>query len=414
MPYFLIYSLLNLTIAFLDKMIQKKFRLLAFLLFLTQPFFSQNIQLSVYSEISIITSGPGDNLYEKFGHTAIRVKDPVLNLDVLYNYGIFDFNDPSFYTNFIKGYMNYKLARYPFHYALKSANQDERWVKQQVLNLTSKEKNEFFYFLENNAKPKNAGYLYDPFFDNCATRPRDIVVDVLKGNFMLKEDYISTPKSLRTLMNEKIHTNTWGSFGINVALGSKLDQIATPQEYLYLPEYLFSALETSKIKRNNTEVNAVIKTSTLLDFKPKLSKADFPSPFLVFTILLILVLILTYNDYKKGKKNSVLDFFIFFSTGLIGLLILFLWFFTNHSTAPNNFNFLWGFAPNLVVAFFIVKNKASKWIKYYITLLLVFLIIIPFIHILGIQKFTFPIIPLVLLFFVRYLFLYMDLKNKRV
>ncbi|WP_408038102.1 lipoprotein N-acyltransferase Lnb domain-containing protein [Tenacibaculum amylolyticum] len=393
---------------------QKKLRLLAFLLFLTQPFFSQNIQLSVYSEISIITSGPGDNLYERFGHTAIRVKDPVLNLDVLYNYGIFDFNDPNFYTNFIKGYMNYKLARYPFHYALKSANQDERWVKQQVLNLTPKEKNEFFYFLENNAKPKNAGYLYDPFFDNCATRPRDIIVEVLKGRFILKEDFISKPKSLRTLMNEKIHTNSWGSFGINIALGNRLDKIATAQEYLYLPEYLFSALETSKIKRNNTEVNAISKTSILLDFKPKLSKADSLSPFLVFTILLIIVLIITYSNYKKGKRSRILDFFILFSTGLLGILILFLWFFTNHSTAPKNFNFLWGFAPNLIIAFLIVRNKVGKWIKYYIGLLLLFLILIPFIHVLGVQKFTFPIIPLVLLLLVRYLFLYTSFKKEGI
>ncbi len=374
--------------------------------------YSQNVQLSAYSEISIITSGPGNNLYEKFGHTAIRVKDPVLNIDLLYNYGIFDFNDPNFYMNFVKGFMNYKLAKYPFHYALKDANNDQRWVKQQLLNLSDKEKNEFFYFLENNAKPSNANYLYDPFFDNCSTRPKDIIQKIFGKNLIINENAIKTTKSLRTLMNEKIHSNTWGSFGINIALGSRLDKTASVNEHAYLPEFLFKILKNSKIKREQNEVNLIKRTINLLDYKTKIAKADTFNPLTVFTILLLISLFITYKDYKNKRRSKILDFVIFVSTGLVGLLIVFLWFFTNHSTAPNNFNFLWALAPNFFIAFIILKKQLKSWFKNYILVLLILISLIPIVSIIGIQKFTYPLIPIFILLFTRYLFLFNHIQKK--
>ncbi|AUC14841.1 hypothetical protein BTO06_06665 [Tenacibaculum sp. SZ-18] len=392
-------------------MFKKHFLLL---LFITQFSYSQKVQLSVYSEISIITSGPGDNLYEKFGHTAIRVKDPLLNLDLLYNYGIFDFSDPNFYTNFVRGFMKYKLARYPFHYALKSAKEDKRWVKQQVLNLNQQEKTEFFYFLENNAKPENANYFYDPFFDNCATRPRDLVKSILKNKLLLNEDFARNPKTIRILMNKKIHPNSWGSFGINIALGNKLDKIATPEEYLYLPEYLYLAYKNSKIKSAKGEEKLITKETTLIEFENKEVLSDSFSPFLVFSILFILVAIITYLDYKKQRQSKFLDFLLLFSSGLVGILIVFLWFFTNHSTAPNNFNFLWGFAPNLIVSFLFLKRKKPNWIHRYFSFITILLLFIPIIHFTKIQQFTYPIIPLTGLLFIRYIFLYTLTQNKKL
>lgn len=389
----------------------KKLLSFSFLIYFFSSY-SQIVELSAYAEISIITSGPGDHLYEKFGHTAVRVKDPMLNLDLLYNYGIFDFNDPNFYSNFVKGFMKYKLARYPFHHALKSAQQDERWVKQQVLNLTQDQKNAYFKFLENNALPKNANYFYDPFFDNCATRPKDILKDILKDKLTFDTSTLQESKSLRDLMNEKINPNTWGSFGINIALGSKLDKIATVEEYMYLPEYLFSILEKSKVNKNNSEVNVVRNTKTLIDYNTKLAKADTISPFLIFSILFIIISLVTFFDYKKGKRTKIVDFSLFFSTGITGILIVYLWFFTNHSTAPNNFNFLWAFAPNFIFSFLLLKNEIKSWYKKYFLALVVLISFIPILALIGIQKFTYPLYPLVLLLIVRYVFLIRYQKNK--
>ena len=367
--------------------------------------------LSEFSHISIITSGPGEVLYEKFGHTAIRVKDPAAQLDLIYNYGIFDFDNPTFYVDFTKGYMKYKLVKYPFYLALKSNQQDKRWVKEQILNLTQSQKNNFFHILETNALPKNAGYLYDPYFDNCATKPRDIIKKVLGADLIFKNDFVSENLSLRQLMSKEIHPNTWGSLGINVALGSRLDKIATANEYLYLPDYVFEALNDSKVFKEGKEENLVSKTTILLDFKEKELKSDAISPFLIILLLSLIGLFITYKDYKNKKRTRWLDFTLFFLTGIIGLLIVYLWFFTNHTTAPNNFNFLWAFLPNLLIAFFLLKKNTPKWIAKYCLVLLAFLAIATIIWITATQLFSITLIPLLTLLGVRYWFLQKTLNR---
>lgn len=392
----------------------KRNSIIFFLLFCITTIFSQvssTVSLSKFSKVSIITSGPGEFLYEKFGHTAIRIKDPVLQIDLIYNYGIFDFENPNFYGDFTKGYMKYKLARYPFHYALKSNQENKRWVKEQVLNLNKEQKNKFFEILEINVLPKNAGYLYDPYFDNCATKARDIIKRVLGDNFIFKDDFISESLSIRQLMNKEINPNTWGSLGINVALGSRLDKIATANEYLYLPDYVLESLNYCKILKNGQENNLVLKTNVLLDFKEKEPKSDSISPFLVILLFSLVGLFITYKDYKNNKRSRWLDFILFFLTGAIGFLITYLWFFTNHSTAPNNFNFLWGFIPNLIISFLLLKKKSPKWITKYCTFLLSFLAIMAVIWITGVQLFSFTLIPLLTLLVTRYLFLQKTLNS---
>ncbi|WP_299001893.1 DUF4105 domain-containing protein [uncultured Tenacibaculum sp.] len=395
-------------------MMIKKFAFILLTLLSITVGISQNtntLTLSKFSQISVVTSGPGEALYEKFGHTAVRVKDPVLQIDLIYNYGIFDFEDPNFYINFTKGFMKYKLARYPFYLSLKSAQQDGRWVKEQVLNLTQLQKNEFFKFLENNALPENASYFYDPFFDNCATRPRDIIQKVVGDSLLFKDDFVTKKQSLRQLMNKEINPNTWGSLGINIALGSKLDKTATPSEYLYLPDYVFEALKASKIIKGNKEEDLVQKTNVLLDFEEKKSKSDAFSPFLAILLFSLLGLFITYKDIKNSKRSKWLDFTLFFTTGILGLLIVFLWFFTNHSTAPNNFNFLWAFAPNIIVAFFLLKKEPPMWIRKYCLVLLVFLLLIPIVWLTKIQLYTYPMIPLFILLGIRYWYLQKTLKR---
>lgn len=156
---------------------KKYFLLLCFLSFLNVS--NAQINLSVYSEVSIVTADAGSELFEAFGHAAIRIKDPVLQLDVIYNYGMFDFNAPNFYTNFVKGKLNYQLGRQRFNQFINSYNYQKRNVQQQVLNLSQQEKQAFFLYLENNAAPKNRDYWYDPYYNNCATKLRDITTTIL-------------------------------------------------------------------------------------------------------------------------------------------------------------------------------------------------------------------------------------------
>jgi len=362
-------------------------------------------QLSAYSEVSIVTAGPGTELFEAFGHSAIRIKDPVFKIDVIYNYGMFDFKAPNFYGNFVKGDMIYSLARYDFKYFLSSNKRDKRWVKQQVLNLTQTERQAYFVYLEQNALAKNASYLYDPYYDNCATKLRDITIAILGDKIRFNDSHLEKGLSLRQLMDREIPWNTWGSFGINLALGSKLDRIATSAQYMYLPDYVFYGFENATILENNKSNNFIKRKETLLDFKELKQEVNLFNPFLIFSIISLIGLFITYKDYINYKRTRWLDFILFFITGFIGMLIIFLWFFTNHSTTPNNFNFLWAFGPNLIIAFYLLKESQHKWIQKYMYMLILLLLVIPFIWLTKIQQLPLSIIPILVVLMARYLFL---------
>jgi hypothetical protein len=364
------------------------------------------VNLSVYSEISIVTAGPGKELYEKFGHTALRIKDPVLNLDLIYNYGVFDFNAPNFYANFAEGKMYYLLARYDFKYFLASYKKDKRWLKQQVLNLNQAEKQQFFNYLENNARPENATYLYDPFFDNCATKIRDISKVILKDVVTLTSNRIENNKTLRTLMNQEINWNTWGNFGINLIAGTILDVKRNQLEYTYLPDYIFKTFNNGKIKREFQIMNLVKREDVLLDFDESSNTTTLLSPLYILILLLLIVVFVTLKDVKNNRRTKSLDFTLLFITGLVGLILAYLWLFSSHSTAPKNYNLMWAFLPNLFVAFFMLKTSPKKWLHKYVVVLLICLSIIPVLWFSDIQIFPIAAIPLLLLLFTRYLFLY--------
>lgn len=388
-----------------------KFITFFLILFVIQITFSQYKKLSDKAEVSIITAGPGKELYEGFGHSTIRVKD--IDFDTAYNYGIFDFNAPNFYLNFTKGKLLYKLESYPFHYFVRGYQRDKRWIKEQVLNLNQSEKQQFFEYLENNAKPKNATYLYDPFFNNCATILREITEKILKDKVTFNDNYILKKKSFRQLMNIEIPWNTWGSFGINLALGSKLDHIATAKQYMYLPDYVYSGFKNADVTRGAKTESLIKKDRFILNYEELTIKPSFFNPFLVFTFILLIGLYITYRDVKRKQRTKWFDFLLLLSTGIIGVLIVFLWFFTDHSTTPTNFNFLWAFAPNIVVAFYVFKDTPMLWIKFYVKALLILLVIIPIIWIGKVQLLPLAILPFLLLLFIRLYFIKSLLSFKK-
>ena len=384
---------------------KKKYFLILFILSIYSPLKAQ-VQLSAYAEVSIVTAGPGEELYEAFGHSAIRIKDPVLNLDLIYNYGMFDFNQPNFLLNFAKGNMIYSLARYDFKYFLASYRRDKRWVKQQVLNLTQQEKQAYFIFLERNASPANRNYLYDPYFDNCATKLRDIAKSILGSKLVFNDTNLEKELTFRELTNHEITWNAWGTFGLNLIAGTKLDQKATSEEYMYLPDYVYSSFKNATVYIKNQPKELVKREDVLIRVKEKQSKTSLFSPFLIFSILAFLGIYITYKDFKKNKRTKWLDFILFLTTGFIGCVLVFLWFFSTHSTAPNNFNLLWAFTPNLIIAFLLLNEKQQKgWIQKYLFLLLIFMLLIPVLWITKIQVFPIAVIPLLILLIVRYSFL---------
>jgi hypothetical protein len=221
----------------------------SFFIVLPANIIAQEITLSETAELSILTMGPGDDLNDSFGHSAFRVKDTIQNIDVVYNYGVYDFNTPNFYLKFAQGKLLYNLDRNNFTPFYNYYSKQNRWIKEQVLNLNPSEKQNLFNFLQNNLKPENRTYKYDFFFDNCATKIRDVMAIVLKDKISYQDGFQSNFYTFRELIQKNVDWNTWGSFGMDIAIGAVVDRKATYWEYQFLPEYVFKATDKAKLNR---------------------------------------------------------------------------------------------------------------------------------------------------------------------
>jgi len=313
----------------------------------------QQLKLTRNSQISVLTIAPGNGLVDSFGHSAFRVRDPFLSVDYVYNYGTYDFDTPNFLVKFAQGKLLYILSIARYDQFLYNYTSQNRTVVEQILNLTTEEKQDFFKFLQNNAKPQNRSYLYDFFFDNCATKLHDVSNEILVEKIEFNYTFDETDLTFRDLIHNYLDEQPWGKFGIDLALGSVIDRKSTPQEYLFLPDYIHTSFEKSTIN----DKPLVRITRTLFESTPKEQKTLFFSPLLVFSLLAIIVLIVTFKDYKRNNRSKWLDISLFFFTGIIGLVVLLLWFATDHSATQKNYNILWAFLPNLYIAFFLMKKQ---------------------------------------------------------
>ncbi|GGF68940.1 lipoprotein N-acyltransferase Lnb domain-containing protein [Wenyingzhuangia marina] len=355
-----------------------KFFYTILLLFATSIFGQEKLELSNQAVVSILTCAPGHNeLYSSFGHSAIRVKDPIHQLDRVYNYGTFDFNKPNFYLNFCRGLLLYQVSSYDFKYFPYEYYRQNRWIKAQNLNFTKEENQKIFDYLEWNVLPENKDYQYDFFYDNCATKMHEVIE---KSVGKIEFDYSEFPKNLthRDLIHQYLSKNSWSKFGIDLALGAVIDKKANLKQYMFLPDYVHLGLANSNI--NGKKI--VAKEDYILpDYDLKMPKTNFfLSPFF---LALILISITYYLRIFKKNTNFWFNT-IAITYGVLGLVIFSLWFLTEHSTTKMNMNILW--ANPILIAYPFIKEQWRKIICYLGFLLLgIFL----FVAITGFQKFDF-------------------------
>lgn len=372
-------------------------------------------RLSEKAEISVITIGPGPELYDSFGHTALRVHDPESQLDIVFNYGRFDFNTPNFYTKFARGKLLYLLGVATFDDFISDYKEQRRWVKSQVLNIRYTEKLTLFDFLKNNAKQENRAYLYDFFYDNCATRPIDAINSILNNQVVF--DYRDFPdeRTHRKLIRENVPWNSWGSLGMDVAIGSVTDKPATKEDYLFLPNYTMAAIDKADVMRNNILYPLVLRTETLFEpTEENIYKERFiTSPLILLGLLSLLLVYKTYKDYKDNKGIYFLDTTVLITTGCIGILIALLWFGTDHSSTKWNYNLLWAFPFHIIAGFVITKANPPKWIYPYMKLALIFMALLCFHWVVGIQGYAYALIPLLIALSIRYIYMIYELRKIR-
>ncbi|ALM07549.1 membrane protein [Sediminicola sp. YIK13] len=382
---------------------QLKIRFLLVLLGFSFMTFSQEVELSPKAQISIITCGPGQELYSTFGHSAFRLQDPVLGIDVVYNYGTFNFNTPNFYMKFARGKLLYSLSRQKFEDFLWTYEMENRWVQEQLLNLDTIETKALFAFLETNYKPENRDYQYDFFYNNCSSKIRDVLNAVYGDRVTYFDGHLIQRYTFRQLIHQSLVTNSWSAFGIDLALGSVIDKKATPNEHMFLPIYVMDQMANTNLNQEPI----VKRERSIMEFESLDPYTYFLlTPFFWVLALMVFALVITYIDYKNNSRSRWLDFFLSFSTGITGLLIIFLWFFTDHTATAGNLNILWAFPLNIVTCFYLARTKPlPQWMQKYFVLITVLLIITQLVWLIGIQIFSPLITPLLVLLVVRYFFL---------
>jgi len=218
------------------------------------------------------------------------------------------------------------------------------------------------------------------------------------------------PKTFRKLIHEHVNRNSWGSLGIDVALGSVIDKEATPYEHMFLPKYIFEFFENAT--KNNHE-KLVKESRTIYQKKENGESNNFlTSPLLILGILALLILGITYKDYKKKTYSKLVDVVVLVLTGFIGLMILLLWFATDHTATAQNYNLLWAFPLNLFVWAQVLKAQPKPWLRKYLKLLVIMLALLTLHWIMGVEIFAIGLVPLLIALTIRYIYLIYYFKVK--
>lgn len=319
-------------------------------LFFGQPVASQ--------QFSVLTCSRGDEIYSTFGHSAIRYKDSMQNIDWVYNYGLFDFQDPNFIPKFCMGKLDYMVGKETMNDFMGQYVYQQREVKEQVLNLQPSQRDSLLSFLEWNILDENKYYRYDFLFNNCATKIIDVIEQNCKGvqmKFYEEED--------KKTFREHIHSNAENSvpfidWGMDMALGMPVDKKSTAREYCFLPEFVAKSMA---LCQNNGQA-LVSKEYVLVPETPRIrsSWAWLWSPR---TFGFIIFIIMIYIIYKPQAWSNLFYGLFFLLLGIGGLVIGFEWFFTEHSVTKNNLNLLWLNPLFIFYSYAIFTKKDWRWMK---------------------------------------------------
>lgn len=312
--------------------------------------------------ISLLTCTPGQELYSTFGHSAIRVVDSSHNTDLVFNYGTFDFYDTKFYQKFIKGRLQYFVSVDSLPGFLWEYQYYKRGVTEQVMDISCEEKQKLVAALYENAKEENKYYRYDFNYDNCTTRLRDILEKTTGKELKTKNILPHTNTTFRHLIHDYLNRGgqQWSKLGIDILLGSPLDKKITNREAMFLPDYLMYAFDSSTLNGHPLVAEKKILLNEFEAYKTK----SFITPFLVFGILFLITCLASIFKNNQWKLPFLIfDFLLFTLLGLLGVLLLFMWFATDHAMCRDNYNLLWTLPTHLPVSFFLFGKK--QWVSVY-------------------------------------------------
>jgi len=357
---------------------QKKFLIFKItFLIIFFPFwaFSNSLNLSENiesTEISVLTCDPGTQIYSLFGHSALRIKNPVNGHDLVVNWGLFEFSESQFQFgyDFAKGRLKYYMGIQLMSNFMIEYRRAKRGVREQVLNLGDQEKYQIIQLLEENYKPENRKYKYEFFYDNCSSRLRDIIKKVFNENI----NFYQSPKSNKFTFRETIHkyleSFPWLKLGIDLVLGKKIDVLVSNENLMFLPLNVEQIFDQSLVENNGAKKNLIKSKNTLVESfenKNELSNIGIYSWILLGITLVLIV-------FKLEKALGFWSSLNLFIVGLLGIILVFMWIGTDHNATKMNFNLLWASPFHFILIYCLIKGCWNNFTYWYLilSLLLIF------------------------------------------
>ena len=296
--------------------------------------------------IALITFGPGESYWERFGHNAIVVDETASGKRTAYNYGVFDFQESHFLLNFVLGHMHYSLYAEPLNEDIETYVAEGRSITIQLLNLTPPQAHQLSAFLAWNVQPQYAVYQYDYFLNNCSTKLRDALNAALGGEL---ERQLASRPTLHTFRFDGIRLispDFWFALGIDTGLGPSADVPLNSWQESFVPMALSAALDSVVVHDANGAALPLVSQRQVVFAgslpPPPASPSDLRLPFLtVGTGLAVLLLFLARSTARFYRMTFALVVVSWWMVcGLTGLVLAGLWAFSAHWAAWRNGNLL--------------------------------------------------------------------------
>jgi len=298
--------------------------------------------------VALVTIGPGALVWDRFGHNAIWIQDPERRIDLLYNYGTYDFNAESFILRFIQGRMLYRLASGDPDTAFRYYRSVNRSIWVQELNFTPAQRIELRDFLLWNDLPENRDYRYDYYYDNCSTRIRDALDRVLGGGGAIRRQTERRPiaATFRFHTQRLTSHNVWFYTGLLIALGPLVDRSITAWDEMFLPMSLRDHLRSVTVSNADGSVQPVVTSERTLFESTALPASQTPPAWLFGFLIGGVALsggLLWLGGNAAGNKGSRVGFaalatFWTFLVGVLGTVLFGIVTVTNHTAAYWNEN----------------------------------------------------------------------------
>lgn len=337
------------------------------------PVLAQNINHMDSVEIGLITCSPHEELYSLYGHTALRYHDLTTGEDIAFNYGVFRPDSKLFIWHFTMGKTDYELGIAPTKAFLKYYADWGCQVTEQVLQLTNEEKLRIAFALRVNYMPQNRVYRYNVFFDNCATRPRDIIVNNLTGKVEYAPRKGFSP-SFREMARDCTAGHRWATFGNDILLGVRADMPTTQGEQQFLPVNLRHDFDRAIVVRDGRREPLVGERRELVTAGVQIVEPGFPLSPLVCSLMLLAVTVAVFI-YEQNKKTVIrwFDIILMTAMGLAGS-ILTLMLFSEHPTTSTNLQVLLLNPLPLLFLWPVARGRGKLFFKIQLVLTLLFLV----------------------------------------